>query len=193
MDVSRGAQTAQLLLGGFDRLVELVSAELERQGHPGVTATHEFALQAIDAGARSASLAAASPLTVPALAVGALGGAFTAATLEQVTAGETRSVLLDASATTSRWRHPTPLPPRSSPSRRTSTARGSTARQRREAATTSATAVGGRPSSCARSWLSVSRSPRAMEASSAATNCAVAASRPSRCSAAAYSCSERSR
>jgi DNA-binding MarR family transcriptional regulator len=32
-----------------------VVAELERQGHPGVTATHDFALQAIDSGAQSAS------------------------------------------------------------------------------------------------------------------------------------------
>jgi len=46
---------AKLLLDGFNAMVEDVVAELGRQGHPGVTATHEFALQAIDEGAQSAS------------------------------------------------------------------------------------------------------------------------------------------
>lgn len=55
MDTSRGAQLAMLLLGGFTAMVDEVVAELDRQGHPGVTATHEFALQAIDAGAQNAS------------------------------------------------------------------------------------------------------------------------------------------
>ena len=52
---SRGVELARLLLGGFDAMVEEVVAELGRRGHPGVTATHEFALQAIDEGAQSAS------------------------------------------------------------------------------------------------------------------------------------------
>ncbi|WP_093185188.1 MarR family winged helix-turn-helix transcriptional regulator [Sanguibacter gelidistatuariae] len=55
MDHSRGAELAKLLLSGFNILVDEVIVELERQGHPGVTATHEFALQAIDKGAQSAS------------------------------------------------------------------------------------------------------------------------------------------
>lgn len=36
-------------------MVDQVIVELEHHGHPGVTATHEFALTAIDAGAQSAS------------------------------------------------------------------------------------------------------------------------------------------
>ena len=36
-------------------MVDEVIDELERRGHPGVTATHEFALNAVDAGAQSAS------------------------------------------------------------------------------------------------------------------------------------------
>jgi DNA-binding MarR family transcriptional regulator len=55
MDTSPGATLARLLLAGFTTLVDEVVVELERQGHPGVTATHEFALQAIDGGAQSAS------------------------------------------------------------------------------------------------------------------------------------------
>ena len=55
MDTSRGATLARLLLKSFTVLVEDVVAELERQGHPGVTATHAFALEAIDGGAQSAS------------------------------------------------------------------------------------------------------------------------------------------
>jgi DNA-binding MarR family transcriptional regulator len=55
VDDSRGAALAQLLIGGFDVMVELVVADLEKNGHPGVTATHEFALTAIDAGAQNAS------------------------------------------------------------------------------------------------------------------------------------------
>jgi pimeloyl-ACP methyl ester carboxylesterase len=46
-------------------------------------------------GADIAALASAHPLSVPALAVGAGGGDFTAKTVAQVTAGEVRSVLLD--------------------------------------------------------------------------------------------------
>jgi DNA-binding MarR family transcriptional regulator len=55
MSASRGAELAQLLLQGFNTLVGEVVVELERRGHPGVTATHEFALQAVDSGAQSAS------------------------------------------------------------------------------------------------------------------------------------------
>jgi len=55
MDTSPGAALARLLLAGFTTLVDEVIAELEHQGHPGVTATHEFALQAIDGGSQSAS------------------------------------------------------------------------------------------------------------------------------------------
>jgi DNA-binding MarR family transcriptional regulator len=55
MNASRGAELAQLLLQGFNTLVGDVVTELDRRGHPGVTATHEFALQAIDSGAQSAS------------------------------------------------------------------------------------------------------------------------------------------
>lgn len=55
MEQSRGTQLAQLLLGGFDAMVADVSAELARQGHPGVSASLEFALQAIDDGTSSAA------------------------------------------------------------------------------------------------------------------------------------------
>ena len=44
-----------LLLGGFTVMVDEVVGELGRRGHPGVTASHEFALQAIDAGAANAA------------------------------------------------------------------------------------------------------------------------------------------
>ena len=50
-----GAALAKSLLDAFTAMVDEVVAELERQGHPGVTATHAFALQAIEAGAQSAS------------------------------------------------------------------------------------------------------------------------------------------
>jgi len=39
-----------LLFGAFTAMVDEVVIELDRRGHPGVTANHEFALQAIDAG-----------------------------------------------------------------------------------------------------------------------------------------------
>jgi DNA-binding MarR family transcriptional regulator len=55
VDTSRGAELATLLLGGFTAMVDEVVAELDRRGHPGVTANHEFALQAIDAGALNAA------------------------------------------------------------------------------------------------------------------------------------------
>jgi DNA-binding MarR family transcriptional regulator len=44
-----------LLFGGFAAMVDEVVVELDRRGHPGVTASHEFALQAVDAGARNAA------------------------------------------------------------------------------------------------------------------------------------------
>lgn len=52
---SQGAELALLLLGGFHSMVDDVVAELDRRGHPGVRAVHEFALRAIDGGADSAS------------------------------------------------------------------------------------------------------------------------------------------
>jgi DNA-binding MarR family transcriptional regulator len=55
VNTSRGAELATLLLGGFTAMVDEVVIELDRRGHPGVTASHEFALQAIDAGARNAA------------------------------------------------------------------------------------------------------------------------------------------
>ena len=55
MQQSSGAELALLLLNGFETLVGGVVVELDRRGHPGVTATHEFALRAIDQGAQSAS------------------------------------------------------------------------------------------------------------------------------------------
>jgi DNA-binding MarR family transcriptional regulator len=55
VEKSEGAKLALLLLGSFNAIVDEVVAELERQGHPGVTATHEFALRAIDEGAGSAA------------------------------------------------------------------------------------------------------------------------------------------
>ncbi|WP_431835639.1 alpha/beta hydrolase [Cellulomonas sp. Y8] len=47
-------------------------------------------------GEENRALAAAHPITVPALAVGGSGGGFTAATLQQVVRGDVRSVVLDA-------------------------------------------------------------------------------------------------
>jgi DNA-binding MarR family transcriptional regulator len=55
VDTSRGAELATLLLAGFTAMVDGVVAELDRRGHPGVTASHEFALQAIDVGALNAA------------------------------------------------------------------------------------------------------------------------------------------
>ncbi len=55
VETSQGARLALLLLGSFTTMVEEVVAELARQGHPGVTVTHEFALRAIDEGANDAS------------------------------------------------------------------------------------------------------------------------------------------
>ncbi len=55
VETSQGARLARLLLETFTAMVEEVRAELARQGHPGVTATLEFALAAIDEGANDAS------------------------------------------------------------------------------------------------------------------------------------------
>jgi DNA-binding MarR family transcriptional regulator len=55
VDTSRGAELAMLLVAGFTAMVDEVVAELEQRGHPGVTASHEFALQAVDGGAQNAS------------------------------------------------------------------------------------------------------------------------------------------
>jgi DNA-binding MarR family transcriptional regulator len=55
METSPGARLALLLLGGFGAMVEEVVRDLADRGHPGVTATHEFALAAVDEGFDSAS------------------------------------------------------------------------------------------------------------------------------------------
>jgi DNA-binding MarR family transcriptional regulator len=55
MPTSKGAELALLLLGGFHTMVDEVTVELERRGHPGVRPAHEFALRAIDGGADTAS------------------------------------------------------------------------------------------------------------------------------------------
>jgi DNA-binding MarR family transcriptional regulator len=55
VETSQGARLALLLLGGFTAMVEEVHTELARHGHPGVTATLEFALAAIEEGASDAS------------------------------------------------------------------------------------------------------------------------------------------
>ncbi|MEW1861078.1 MarR family transcriptional regulator [Streptomyces sp. NPDC088194] len=52
---SPGADLALLLLGGFQSMVDDVHGELARRGHPGVRASHEFALRAVDEGADTAS------------------------------------------------------------------------------------------------------------------------------------------
>ncbi|MFC9673700.1 MarR family winged helix-turn-helix transcriptional regulator [Streptomyces sp. NPDC056949] len=52
---SPGAELALLLLGGFQSMVDDVHSELAHRGHPGVRASHEFALRAIDEGANTAS------------------------------------------------------------------------------------------------------------------------------------------
>jgi DNA-binding MarR family transcriptional regulator len=55
MAVSRGAELALLLLGGFHSMTDEVIAQLAVRGHPGVRPVHEFALGAIDAGADTPS------------------------------------------------------------------------------------------------------------------------------------------
>lgn len=73
-----GPRLALLLPDGFERLVALVTEELARRGHPGVTATHEFALSAVDDGAGSTSELAAR------LGVTKQAAAKTVAALEQM-------------------------------------------------------------------------------------------------------------
>ena len=55
MSPTPGAQLALLLLAGFEAMVDEVVAGLAERGHPGTSATLEFALQAIDEGADNAS------------------------------------------------------------------------------------------------------------------------------------------
>lgn len=55
MDSTPGTRLASLLDQAFQAMVAAVVDELGRQGHPGVTATLEFALVAIRAGAQDAS------------------------------------------------------------------------------------------------------------------------------------------
>jgi DNA-binding MarR family transcriptional regulator len=50
-----GADLALLLLGGFRFLAEEATERLDARGHPGVRPAHDFALRAIEAGARSVS------------------------------------------------------------------------------------------------------------------------------------------
>lgn len=52
---SPGVELALLLLDGFRSMTDDVCAELARRGHPGVRASYEFTLRAIDAGADTAS------------------------------------------------------------------------------------------------------------------------------------------
>ena len=52
---SPGVELALLLLDGFHSMTDDVIAELANRGHPGVRASHEFTLRAIDAGADTAS------------------------------------------------------------------------------------------------------------------------------------------
>lgn len=78
MEPTPGARLAQLLLGGFEAMVEDVVAELARRGHPGVTASLEFALHAIEQGADSASALARQ------LGVSRQAAAKSVATLEQL-------------------------------------------------------------------------------------------------------------
>ncbi|SDE08414.1 MarR family winged helix-turn-helix transcriptional regulator [Nocardioides lianchengensis] len=78
MDSSPGARLATLLLGAFDAMVAQVVADLEERGHPGVTATLEFALAAIADGAQDASALGRR------LGVSKQAAAKTIATLEQL-------------------------------------------------------------------------------------------------------------
>lgn len=71
-------------------MTDEVIADLERQGHPGVTATHEFALQAINGGAQSASALGRS------LGVSKQAAAKTIAALEELDYLERRNDPSDA-------------------------------------------------------------------------------------------------
>jgi len=75
---SPGAELALLLLGGFQSMVDDVHGELAHHGHPGVRASHEFALRAIDEGADTASELGRR------LSVSKQGAAKTIATLEKL-------------------------------------------------------------------------------------------------------------
>ena len=55
MPRSPGVELALLLLDGFHSMTDDVIAELANRGHPGVRASYEFTLRAIDAGADTAS------------------------------------------------------------------------------------------------------------------------------------------
>jgi DNA-binding MarR family transcriptional regulator len=55
MPTTRGAELALLLLHGFERMTSEVVAELVDAGHPGATATLEFALRSINEGADTAA------------------------------------------------------------------------------------------------------------------------------------------
>ena len=55
MAASQGAELALLLLAGFHSMTDEVIVGLAGRGHPGVRPVHEFALQAIDTGADTAS------------------------------------------------------------------------------------------------------------------------------------------
>lgn len=85
MDRSPGAELARLLYDGFTAMVVEVVTELARQGHPGVTPTHEFALQAIEGGAQTASALGRS------LAVSKQAAAKTITALEELGYLERRS------------------------------------------------------------------------------------------------------
>ncbi|WP_109472155.1 MarR family winged helix-turn-helix transcriptional regulator [Ornithinimicrobium cavernae] len=51
-------ELALLLLGAFERLTDGVHARLAQEGHPGVTSTHGFAMQAVGSGATTRDVAA---------------------------------------------------------------------------------------------------------------------------------------
>ncbi|MBD8605415.1 MarR family transcriptional regulator [Aeromicrobium sp. CFBP 8757] len=55
MQVSEGVRLAHLLIGSFEAMVDEVVSDLAGREHPGVTASLEFALTAIDQGASTAS------------------------------------------------------------------------------------------------------------------------------------------
>ena len=55
MPRSPGVELALLLLDGFHSMTDDVIAELANRGHPGVRASYEFTLRAIDEGADTAS------------------------------------------------------------------------------------------------------------------------------------------
>ncbi|HEY0215641.1 MAG TPA: MarR family winged helix-turn-helix transcriptional regulator [Cellulomonas sp.] len=75
---AKGAQLALLLLRAFESMVDDVVEELARRGHPHVTASLEFALSAVAAGAdNAAALARALDVTRQAAAK-------SVATLEQL-------------------------------------------------------------------------------------------------------------